>query len=207
VLTSAPFSYRLRAATTQDHREAETSAFMTAVMQGRIEPATYAGLVVQLQEIYGGLDGAAARYRAEPAYGPFFDPRLDRGEALRQDRGHLGGEGHEVTGATRAYTQRLTAAAPDPLLVLAHHYTRYLGDLSGGRAIAAKLQQNLGLSPDAGLAFYQFDIGPAPAYKNAYRLRLDELELTADEEQQFIAEVQAAYTLNRGVFASLDHLL
>jgi heme oxygenase len=206
-LTSAPFSHRLRAATTQDHGEAETSAFMTAVMAGGIERATYAALVVQLQEVYDGLDRAAAGYRAEPTYGPFFDARLERGDALRRDLRHLGNPGHEVTAATDAYTQRLAQAGDDPLLVLAHHYTRYLGDLSGGRAIAAKLQQHLGLTPDAGLAFYQFDVGPAPAYKNAYRARLDALVLTAEQEQRFVAEVQAAYTLNRGVFASLDHLL
>lgn len=207
MLTSAPFSSRLRAATRSSHGDAETSAFMNALMGGDIDPRTYAALVVQLQPVYAGLDAAAAGHRADPVYGPFFDPRLQRTAVLAQDLAHLGDHGHPVTAATRGYTGRLLDVAGDPLLVLAHHYTRYLGDLSGGRAIAARLQQHLALAPQAGLAFYQFDVGPAPAFKSAYRQRLDDLDLSVCEQQRFIDEVLTAYTLNTDMFASLDHLL
>jgi heme oxygenase (biliverdin-producing, ferredoxin) len=206
LLTQLPFSTRLRSATTSAHGHAETSHFMTAVMAGDIDRETYGVLVCQLQPIYAALDDAAAAHRSDPVYSPFFDPRLDRGQALHADIALLGGQ-RDITEATRAYSDHLTEVHDDPLLVLAHHYTRYFGDLSGGRAIAARLQTNLGLTPHDGLAFYQFDIGPAPAYKNAYRQKLDALALSRADEDLFIAEVSRAYALNSAVFESLDHLL
>jgi heme oxygenase len=207
MLTSTPFSGHLRSATTPDHTTAEASAFMTAVMNGAILPRQYAALVVQLQAVYSALDAAAAVHRDKHTYGPFFDPRLDRGAAIAQDLDVLDGTGLSVTAATRAYTRRLNYVACDPLLVLAHHYTRYLGDLSGGRAIAARLQQALGLTPTNGLALYQFHVGPAPSYKSAYRQRLDDLDLSTGDQNRFIDEVQTAYRLNVDVLSSLDPLL
>ena len=207
MLTSAPLSGRLRAAPTQEHGDAEASAFMTAVMTGGINAGGYAALVVQLQNVYDALEAAAAGHREQPVFGPFFDPRLRRDAALAADLAVLGDHRHPITAATTAYADHLQAVADDALSVLAHHYTRYLGDLSGGRAIAARLQHHLGLTPESGLAFYQFDVGPAPAYKNAYRQRLDDLDLTYGEQERFIGEVRTAYALNSGIFASLDHLL
>jgi len=206
VLTSVPFSSRLRTATTSDHHEAELSGFMAALMAGRANQSTYAALVVQLQPIYLALDTAAAAHRGDPVFGPFFDPRLSRAQALQSDLAYLD-TAHMVTPATRSYCQRMTEVADDALLVLAHHYTRYLGDLSGGRAIAARLAATLGLTSTQGLAFYQFDIGAAPVFKNAYRSRLDDLRLPMGDEARFIAEVSTAYTHNRQVLASLDDLL
>ncbi len=47
------------------------------------------------------------------------------------------------------------AAADNGERLIAHAYTRYLGDLSGGQILKRLLERSLGLGPDA-LSFYEF---------------------------------------------------
>lgn len=61
----------------------------------------------------------------------------------------------------RAFTDHLTStsASPHPGRLLAHAYVRYLGDLSGGQLVAAKIRRVYSLPPPpGGTAFYEFDL-------------------------------------------------
>ncbi|MFT4231339.1 MAG: biliverdin-producing heme oxygenase, partial [Leucobacter sp.] len=89
--------------------------------------------------------------------------------------------------------------------VVAHHYTRYLGDLSGGQMIAKRVAKQHGLERD-GIAFYDFaELGSLVAFKNGYRAALDALGATldADEKARMLDEVRAAYGFNTAVFVDL----
>lgn len=56
------------------------------------------------------------------------------------------------------YITRLESIAesPDPSALLAHAYVRYLGDLSGGQIIRAKVAKAYGLDNGFGTSFYEF---------------------------------------------------
>lgn len=60
----------------------------------------------------------------------------------------------------RAYVDRINTVAdfPDPSPLLAHSYTRYLGDLSGGQFIRKTIIKAYGLDEAGGLGveFYEF---------------------------------------------------
>jgi len=89
---------------------------------------------------------------------------------------------------------------------IAHHYTRYLGDLSGGQAIARLVSRQHGFEGD-GVAFYDFaELGPIPHFKKAYREALDSLgaELSDAERQRMCDEVREAYRFNTETFRDLD---
>jgi hypothetical protein len=60
-------------------------------------------------------------------------------------------------------------------LKVAHAYTRYLGDLSGGQVLARVARKTYGLEKGgAGTQFYEFDnIENKNGYKKGYRARLD----------------------------------
>ncbi len=78
----------------------------------------------------------------------------------------------------RTPTGSRTAAAEWGGLYVAHHYTRYLGDLSGGQAIGRILDRDFDLG-GRGISFYSFESVPKPKpYKDAYRARLDALGTT-----------------------------
>lgn len=215
------FSTRLRRATMVEHREAETRSFISRLMSGDVPMAGFAALTAQYLAVYRELEAAAARMRAEAAesssglapslVAEFADPALIRVPSLEADLAHLYGPDWEsqitVLDSTRAYADRLRdLAATSPAHFVAHHYVRYLGDLSGGQMIGRTLATVYGLG-DAGTSFYRFEqIPDARAYKVAYRKRLDALNLSDDLAATLVDEAQLAFRYNAAVFVELGTL-
>ena len=75
------------------------------------------------------------------------------------------------------YVERIHAVAKDsPELLVGHHYTRYMGDLSGGQILKNIAQKAMNMSGDDGLRFYVFhDISDEKAFKTTYRSTMDSL--------------------------------
>jgi len=107
--------------------------------------------------------------------------------------------------ATTAYVRRLNEVAAEwPGGFVAHHYTRYLGDVSGGHVIGQVLAERFGFDTN-GVLFYIFDQVADPSdFEHTYRAQLDAAPWTAEEQERVIAEVELAYELNRGLLAGLD---
>ncbi len=202
------FATRLRRGTMADHREAETRTFISRLMAGEVPRAGFTALTAQYLIIYRELEAAAVRMRADATAGPFADPVLDRVPALAADLAHLHGPGWtgqaEPLDATAHYAARLREHChTSPAHFIAHHYVRYLGDLSGGRLVARKVAEAYGLSGD-GLAFYRFDgIADPKAYKAAYRERLTALPYGEEQLSLLVAEARLAFQLNAAIFAEL----
>lgn len=115
----------------------------------------------------------------------------------------------DVTTLSRAahcYAGRLRQiAASDPLLLVAHAYTRYMGDLSGGQTLRRVARKSLKLESDEGTAFYEFpEISSAKDFKNMYRAQLDSMVLSEAEAEAISAESILAFRLNIGLFRELD---
>ena len=104
--------------------------------------------------------------------------------------------------AARAYADRIAAADWGGALV-AHHYTRYLGDLSGGQAIGKILTRAFSLD-GPGVSFYEFpEIAKPKLYKDAYRANLDSLDVSEGERRRMVDEVRVAFGLNQALFDEL----
>ncbi|WP_249714094.1 biliverdin-producing heme oxygenase [Rhizomonospora bruguierae] len=207
------FSARLRAETREAHQTAESQRYVSALTAGELDVAGYATLVVQHHVIYEALEGVAGTMRDDPLAGPFVDDALTRLPALARDlRFLLGPEWRqriEPTPATAAYAARINAVcAGSAERFIAHHYTRYLGDLSGGRHIGRCVVRHYGVTGDAGAAFYTFDrITDPKSYKDAYRARLDALALDEAGRAALRDEVLVAYGHNTAVFTDLSRLV
>jgi heme oxygenase len=103
------------------------------------------------------------------------------------------------------YVDRIDEIAADHWAggFVAHHYTRYLGDLSGGQAIRRIMQRHFGFETN-GVGFYLFDqIASPKAFKDTYREQLDAVDWDAAERERVIDEVLAAYRLNTELFDDL----
>lgn len=208
--TSARFSERLRDATRTAHQDAEAAAFAQALLDGRVPRAGYTALVAQHWFIYSALEEAAAAMRNDPVAGGFVDDRLARVPALADDLAYLLGPDWRdqiaPTPATQAYRERLREVAyRSPTGFIAHHYTRYLGDLSGGQVIRSVAEKTWGFAPKGdGVRFYVFaGIANPAAFKREYRTRLDALPAGHRERLRIVEECKRAFTLNSGVFADL----
>ncbi|GAA3016308.1 biliverdin-producing heme oxygenase [Kitasatospora albolonga] len=208
-----PFSTVLRTASAAEHEAAEGSAFMGHLLNGRLGVDAYAELSGQLWFVYRALEGRAAELAEHPVVGRFIDPALFRTAALEADLLHLRGAGWRdglvALPATAAYAARLEELVEQwPAGYLAHHYTRYLGDLSGGQIIRGIAEKTWGFEKKgAGVHFYVFDeVGNPAAFKRDYRAKLDAagLELDEVERRRVVEETKRAFGLNSALFADLD---
>lgn len=208
---TTPFSTLLRTASAAQHTEAENSGFMTDLLGGGLGVTAYRLYTEQLWFVYEALEDAAERLADDPVAGPFLDPALLRRGALARDLDHL----HDGAGwrerirplpATAAYAERIAEVGRSwPGGYVAHHYTRYLGDLSGGQVIRGRAERLWGLPRRGdGVRFYVFEGISNPAeFKRGYRARLDALPADDLEQQRIVDECRRAFALNTAVFADL----
>ncbi|MFE5512876.1 heme oxygenase (biliverdin-producing) [Streptomyces sp. NPDC056488] len=205
-----PFSTLIRTASHEQHTEAETSSFMGDLLGGRLGVDAYARYTEQLWFVYRALEEGAEALREDPVAGPFIQPELFRTAALEQDLAHLRGpdwrDGLAPLPATAAYAERVAECARDwPAGYVAHHYTRYLGDLSGGQIIRDKAERTWGFARKGdGVRFYVFEeIANPAAFKRAYRELLDGVNADDLEKQRIIDECKRAFDFNGAVFRQL----
>jgi heme oxygenase (biliverdin-producing, ferredoxin) len=201
-------SERLRHATRSEHERAESAVFVTALLSGGLDQASYAALLGQSYLFYSALEEAGEHWRPDPEVGPFVSDALVRCGALEADLEWLHGpqwrEGLVALPGTQRYVERIQERCfASRAAFVAHHYTRYLGDLSGGQIIRSKLRSIYGLTGD-GVRFYVFDgIEKPKLFKDAYRQQLDSVGWTAEEQEELVAEANEAFALNRAVFDDL----
>lgn len=212
-ISPAPFSRVIRDATFSDHETAAMSGFMTALFDGALPQAAYTDMVAQHWFAYVELERAGDALADHPVAGAFAVEELRRVPPLEADLAHLLGEGWRdaitANDATRRYCERMAEVCIDqPERFVAHHYTRYMGDLSGGQMIGRIARRVYELEAGAGAAFYDFpDIADLGAFKDEYRARLDGADWTDAERESLLAEVVVAYRLNTEVFEDLDRSL
>lgn len=209
--TETGLSVLMRDGSQAEHKDAEGSSFMSRLLDGQVNETGYTEYLAMLRPIYAALESVAASLADDPIAGAVIDPAINRLAAIDEDLAYWAGDSEVPqlqSPAVDRYVARIGASAADPTLFVAHHYTRYLGDLSGGQAIGRILARAFGLEDGQGTAFYRFDAVPKPKpYKDAYRARLDALGLSADERADVVAEVRTAFRLNQALFAELDEHL
>ncbi|MFF7099546.1 heme oxygenase (biliverdin-producing) [Streptomyces nigra] len=204
------FSTVIRTASQEQHTEAETSTFMSDLLGGKLGVDAYARYTEQLWFVYEALESDTGRLTADPVAGPFVRPELFRLAALERDLAHLRGPrwraGLTALPATRAYADRVRSCVEGwPGGYLAHHYTRYLGDLSGGQIIRDRAERTWGFARKGdGVRFYVFEeIANPAAFKREYRALLDGVPADDLERQRIVAECKKAFALNTAVFQAL----
>jgi len=196
------FAATLRAATASAHSSAENGGAIATLISGSGDLALYTALQGQLSFVYQQLEAVAEAMRQDPIAGRFVFAELNRSAALQADLDVLLGAGWRETVTplpeTTAYVERLRdVASLSSAAFVAHHYTRYLGDLSGGFAVDKSVQRHLGLTSADGRRFFVFDQIPQPTlFKQRYRRLLDEAAWSDAERGLVISETMVAYRLN-----------
>ena len=151
------FAKELKVGTKKSHTAAENTAFVKSFLRGVVSPDNYKCLVSDLYFVYKALEEEVYGLRTHPIVGSLYFPELERLIALEKDLQYFYGLDWrtkiEPSQACKQYVNRIREVAEDePELLVGHHYTRYLGDLSGGQILKniAKKAMNLekaGLDP------------------------------------------------------------
>ncbi len=204
-----PFSLALRERSRGGHSQSEGASFMDDLMKGAGSREDYIALVAQHYFIYEALEAAAETFAADPVAAAFISPQLTRVPALEADLDFLIGPDWRDRLAplptTVRYAERIAEVAAERWSggFVAHHYTRYLGDLSGGQIIRTLMQLQFGFETN-GVGFYLFDqIAKPKEFKETYRDHLDRVEWTDAERERVIDEVLLAYRFNTELFEDL----
>ena len=210
-LASTQLSTMLREGTAVAHSQAETATFMDRLVGGQANAQAWTDLAIQLYPVYQALESAAAEFEEHPLVAPIYDPALNRAAELARDLEALLGEGatdrigsaeFPLLPATKAYVAALSDN-PTAEAVVANHYVRYLGDMSGGQIIATMLRRHYDIADEA-LNFYRFpEIPKLKLYKDAYRANLDELPADEETKARILDEAVAAFGYNQALFLDL----
>ena len=202
------FSAALRERTWGSHGDSEGAEFMTDLMKGRGTREDYIALVAQHYFVYQALEAAAARFSDDPEVVPFLSPALTRMPALEADLEFLLGDDWRARIAPLPtavrYVERIDSIAADGWAggFVAHHYTRYLGDLSGGQQ-SARSCSGISVSRPTASASTSSTRSRIRRVQDTYRHELDAAAWDAAQQERVIDEVLLAYRLNTELFTDL----
>lgn len=205
---TVPLSSLLRESSRSQHSEAENSTFVVRLMKGELSLEAYTAYLSNLAHLYQALEKQARTGTPFPTSSELWDSRLERLDAITSDLTQLGisdwAASTSPSGNMARYIEHLNSLdGRADFRLVAHHYTRYLGDLSGGQAISALVARHYGASPEQ-LSFYRFTgINDLVRFKEHYRAQLDGLDLLAEQTKTLVAEVQRAFVFNQSVFEEL----
>jgi len=195
--------------TRKSHSVAENTAFVTGFFRGIATRSAFSQLVADLYFVYQAMEEAFDA--TEDANVRRMDyPELRRMGALQEDMAYYFGDNWAAevspTTATSKYVARIhEAAATKPYLLVAHMYTRYLGDLFGGQMMGGMARRSLGLDAESGTAFYSFDkVADGKAFIEGWYSELNQLELTEAQKQELVDEANLVFALNIEIFDELE---
>jgi heme oxygenase len=204
---------RLREGTKQSHTAAENTAYMKCFLKGIVEKEPFRKLLANLYLVYSALETELQRHQTHPVVGPMYFAELNRTSNLERDLAFYYGDNWREQiaplPAGQVYVDRIHEIAnTDPVLLVAHAYTRYMGDLSGGQALKNIVRSALKLPPDQGTGLHEFEQIPTVeakrAFKEKYRQALNSLPVDEDTIQRIVDEATYAFQLNRDVVHELE---
>ena len=209
-MSISDFSKQLKEGTKKSHTMAENTSFVASFLRGVVDESKYRQLIANFYFIYHALESEVELNKDNPFVGPMRLNGLPRHDALVEDCKYFYGDNWKdlirPTEQTQRYISRIHEVAKEsPELLIAHHYTRYMGDLSGGQILKGIAQKALGLKED-GLAFYEFpEIWDKKGFKESYRRVLDTMiPATQKDVDSIIVEANYAFRLNMYMFDTLE---
>nr|YP_009399324.1 Heme oxygenase [Kapraunia schneideri]ARW68930.1 Heme oxygenase [Kapraunia schneideri] len=207
---STNLAQKLREGTTKSHSMAENVSFVKSFLGGLVDKDSYRKLVANLYFVYDAMEEQIDQQKKHPAVNAIYFPELYRKASLEKDLQYYYGNNwlQEIkpSPATQSYINRIHQISyTAPELLIAHSYTRYIGDLSGGQILKNIAKSAMQLSDDLGTSFYDFDlIEDEKDFKNMYRNSLNNVPLTKKQIDQIILEANTAFNLNMKMFQELN---
>ncbi|XP_018420211.1 PREDICTED: heme oxygenase 1 isoform X2 [Nanorana parkeri] len=207
-------SEALKEATKEVHKQAEDTEFMRNFQKGQVTLHEFKLVMSSLYFVYEALEEEIERNKENPVFSPLYFPlELHRKKALEEDLEYFYGpqwrKQISFPQSTKNYVERLHhVGRKEPDVLVAHAYTRYLGDLSGGQVLKKIAQKALQLpATGEGLAFFTFDhVTNATKFKQLYRSRMNSLDVGIASKKRILEEAKTAFLLNVKVFEELQTL-
>jgi len=201
---------QLREGTTRAHSMAENVSFVKSFLGGVVDKSAYRKLVANLFFIYSAIEEEIEKNKDLEEIKAIYFPELFRKSSLIEDLSYYYSPNwiNEIkpSPSTQTYVQRIhLVGSNQPELLIAHAYTRYIGDLSGGQILKKIAINAMQLEDNIGTSFYNFNlIHDEKLFKENYRNALNHIPFDKNQIKQIIAEANIAFTLNMKIFQELD---
>lgn len=195
--------------TRKSHSVAENTAFVTGFFKGLSTKQSYGALLTSLYYVYSAMEESFDK-TDEVVVKSLDDNELRRVASLEKDLEYFYGQEWSTklrpSRATTKYVERVREVAKNkPYLLVAHQYTRYLGDLFGGQMMGGMATRSLNLDKGKGVAFYTFeDIPKVKDFITDWYRRLNKLDLTEAQKQEIVDEANLVFYLNIEIFEELE---
>ena len=199
----------LKEGTKESHSAAENTKFVASFLRGVVDYEEYRKLLTNFYYVYDTME-QRIRETEDPMVQAIKSEDLERKEAIERDLEYYYGpdwkEKQIPSEACNTYCHRINEIAEkDAYLIDAHHYTRYIGDLSGGKILKEITARVLKPPAGKGLDFYEFPSIPnAKLFKQNYRAVLDNLGVDSSQENALITEANYAFRLNMYMFDEIQ---
>ena len=200
----------LKTGTKRSHTAAESTKFVGSFLRGVVSEENYRTLIKDFYFVYSALEEEMERLKDDEFLNPIYFKELNRLNFLKMDLRYYYGPNWMMevkpSEACIQYVERIHEVADkDPYLLVGHHYTRYLGDLSGGQILKGIAEKALDLPKNEGLHFYDFpNIEDKKEFKTKYRSGLDKVTTDSHKINDIIAEANYAFRLNMYMFDELS---
>ena len=200
----------LKTGTKRSHTAAENTKFVGSFLRGVVSEQNYRTLIKDFYFVYSALEEEMERLKDDEFLNPIYFKELNRLNFIKWDLRYYYGPNWMMevkpSEACIQYTERIHEVADkDPYLLVGHHYTRYLGDLSGGQILRNIADKALDLPKGEGLHFYDFPkIDDKKAFKTKYREGLDNGTTDTSKINDIIAEANYSFRLNMYMFDELS---
>ena len=203
---------QLREGTKKSHTMAENTGFVACFLKGVVEKKSYRKLISDLYFVYQAMEEEIDRLvlQDHPVIKHIGFKSLFRRETLENDLKYYFGENWKkeikISKSAEEYVVRIhTVAQNSPELLVGHHYTRYIGDLSGGQILKKIAKKALNLNGNNGLNFYEFElIDDEKKFKEEYSQTLNKLPINQETADQIIDEANKAFVYNMKMFKELE---
>ena len=209
-MTVTDFALQLKTETKKSHTAAENTKFVGSFLRGVVSKEGYKQLVANFYFIYRAMEEEVDKLKEDPIVSKVAFNELNRVNNLERDLRYFYGPNWRAlitpSEACQQYVNRIREVADeDPELLIGHHYTRYLGDLSGGQILRGIAEKALNLPEGEGLYFYEFEkIEDKKEFKNNYRSSLNQLPINQSQANAIINEANYAFRLNMYMFDELQ---
>jgi heme oxygenase (biliverdin-producing, ferredoxin) len=207
---SSNLATKLREGTKKSHSAAENTGFIACFLKGTVEKNSYRKLVTNFYYVYSAMEEELERHRNHPVLSGIYYPELNRKGTLEQDLTFYYGanwrEQIAPSPAAEEYVARIREVSNTaPELMVAHAYTRYIGDLSGGQILKGIAVRAMGLAEGEGTNFYEFKtISDEKAFKQQYREAMNNLPVDDATADRIVDEANDAFALNMKMFKELE---
>jgi heme oxygenase (biliverdin-producing, ferredoxin) len=194
------------------HVKAERTGIIRDLLQGEASRQGYILLLRNLLPAYQAMERGLESHRGSSALAALAGYKFARAPAIESDLAAMCGEDRiydiPLLVAGKQYANRIRKAAEgNGVRLIAHAYTRYLGDLSGGQILQRLLARSLQLRPSE-LSFYDFPrFSDLEALKVNYRKALDQAGAHVVDFHALVEEGAIAFSLNINLSRAVQSLV